>query len=202
MRFLETIRAEGGRLFHLEYHRRRMERTLAAFGIPERFDLESLLQPPAEGLIRCRVLYGAEGVAVTYHPYTPRRFVTLQAVVDDTVDYAFKYADRRRLDVLLEQRGSSEEIVIVKNNRLTDATIANIALFDGSRWLTPKQPLLHGTTRERLLEEGKLEEAEITLDMLPAFERCALLNAMLGFVEVENGIIPPNQEPLRRDARD
>jgi 4-amino-4-deoxychorismate lyase len=196
VRFLETIRAEEGHLFHLEYHQRRMARTLDAFGIPVRYDLKSLLHPPAEGLIRCRVLYGEEGVALSYHPYIPRRFVTLQAVIDDTVDYAFKYADRRRLDALYEQHGASEEIVIVKNNLLTDATIANIALFDGTRWLTPKHPLLRGTTRERLLDEGKLEEAEITLDMLPDFERCALLNAMLDFVEVENGIIPPNKEPL------
>jgi 4-amino-4-deoxychorismate lyase len=196
VRFLETIRAESGRVFHLEYHRRRMERTLEAFGINERFDLASLLDPPPKRLIRCRVLYGAGGIDISYHPYVPRRFITLQAVVDDTIDYAFKYADRRRLDALYEQRGASEEIVIVKNNLLTDATIANIALFDGTRWLTPKHPLLHGTARERLLENGTLDEAEITLESLPNFERCALLNAMLGFVEVENGIIPPNKEPL------
>lgn len=191
MRFLETIRAEEGELFHLEYHQARMRRTLDAFAVTAEYDLASLLQPPSGGVIRCRVIYDAEGVDVTYHPYPPRRFTTLQAVIDDTIDYPYKYADRRRLEALYERRGASDEIVIVKGGVLTDATIANIALFDGSRWLTPKRPLLPGTTRERLLDEGTLETAEIRLEDLPNFERCALLNAMLGFVEVENGIIPP-----------
>ena len=191
MQFLETIKAEHGRLFHLEYHCRRMRRTLDTFGIEREFDLDALLTPPAEGLIRCRLLYGAEGATLTYHPYLPRRFRSLQAVVDDTIDYAFKYADRRRLDALYAARGEADEIAIVKNGCLTDATIANIALFDGTRWLTPAEPLLRGTTRERLLEEGKIFEAEITLEMLPRFGRCALMNAMIGFVEVESGIIAP-----------
>ena len=191
MLFLETIKAENGRLFHLEYHQRRMERTLKAFGISQHYNLETLLEPPEEGLIRCRLIYGPEEAEVTYLPYVIRTFHTLQAVIDDDIDYGFKFANRTALDTDYEERGDCEDIVIVKNGLLTDTTIANIALYDGTNWITPRTPLLHGTTRERLLDEGKLVEGNIALNDLKHFERCAIMNAMLGFVEVENGIILP-----------
>jgi 4-amino-4-deoxychorismate lyase len=189
MRFLETIRAENGTVDHLADHLLRMERTLNAFGIDKRYDLKALLDPPAQGLIRCRVRYDDTGCEISYHPYTPRRFRTLRAIIDETVDYTFKYTDRTCFNPLYAQKGESDEIVIVKRGLLTDATIANIALYDGTKWLTPARPLLRGTTRDRLLREGKLVEADIPLEEAVAFERCALMNAMLGFVEVECGII-------------
>ena len=191
MRFLETIKAEHGRLFHLTYHQRRLERTLNAFKIEKQYDLASLLKPPSEGLIRCRVLYDEETITVDYIPYTPRTVNALQAVIDDEIDYSFKYADRSALDADFEARGDCGDIVIVKNGLLTDTTIANIALYDGKRWVTPKEPLLFGTTRERLLEEGKIEEADIPLSELDRYNRCAVMNAMVGFVEIDNGIIRP-----------
>jgi 4-amino-4-deoxychorismate lyase len=189
--FLETIKAEHGQTFHLDYHQRRLERTLDAFNIKQHYDLSELLDPPKEGLIRCRVLYDDAHASVVYLPYVPRTFKTLQAVIDDEIEYGFKYANRTALDLDYEARGECDEIVIVKNGLLTDTTIANIALSDGKRWVTPKTPLLHGTTRERLIDEGKLEEVDIPLEELWRYKRCALMNAMIGFVEIENGIIPP-----------
>lgn len=191
MLFLETVKAEHGRLFHLEYHQRRLERTLNAFDIKKHYNLSELLDPPKEGLIRCRVLYGDKQISAVYLPYAPRTFNCLQAVIDDKIEYGFKYADRTALDADFESRGACDDIVIVKNGLLTDTTVANIALYDGTRWITPKTPLLHGTTRERLLERGEIEEADIPLSELGRYERCALMNALIGFVEIENGIIPP-----------
>jgi len=191
MLFLETIRTEGGAPLHLSYHQQRLDRTLDAFGIAARYDLSELLSPPPEGIYRCRVVYGDEQCSVDYLPYTPRSFRTLQAVCDDEIEYPFKYANRTMLDLLYEEREEADDIVIVKEGLITDSTIANIALFDGSRWLTPARPLLEGTTRRRLLDEGKIFEADIPLKALASFGRCALMNAMVGFCEVENGILPP-----------
>lgn len=191
MLFLETIRALDGQVHHLDYHQQRLERTMKAFGIRADYRLETLLEPPSEGLIRCRVLYDEETISANYLPYTVRRFRSLQAVVDDDIEYAFKFANRTALDLDYEERGDADDIVIVKNGLLTDTTVANIALFDGSRWLTPKTPLLNGTTRQRLLDEGRLVETDIAAEDLPRFRRCAVMNAMIGFLEVENGIIPP-----------
>ena len=37
-----------------------------------------------------------------------------------------------------------DEILITRNGLLTDTSIANIALFNGKEWHTPKHPLLKG----------------------------------------------------------
>ncbi len=191
MRFLETIRAEHGRLFHLEYHQKRLNRALLSIGSDVDYRLSELLTPPSSGLYRCRIIYDEYGLTTEYLPYSPRTFHSLQAVIDDGIEYSHKYADRKRLDRLLARRASCDDVVIIKDGLLTDTTIANIAVYDGDQWLTPATPLLPGTTRARLLDEGKLIEADISLESLPRYQATAIMNAMLGFVQVENGIISP-----------
>jgi len=44
-----------------------------------------------------------------------------------------------------------------------------------------KQPLLKGTTRARLIDEGKIIEADIKVQDLRTFSKVALLNAMIDF---------------------
>ena len=60
-------------------------------------------------------------------------------------------------------------------------SIANIAFFDGVDWISPKKPLLKGTTRARLLKERKLILKDIRKDDLKAFTKAALMNAMIDF---------------------
>jgi 4-amino-4-deoxychorismate lyase len=189
--FLETLKAEDGKLSHLAYHQARLDSTLLAHGLTPSIDLEALLSPPSNGVFRCRVLYSADTCQVSYHAYARRHLKTLQAVVDDTIEYRWKYADRSHLEKLLSRRGTADEVVIVKNGLITDATIANLALFDGKEWVTPASPLLYGTTRQRLIDEGTLLTREISLDDLDDYSKVALINAMVGFLEVENGIIFP-----------
>jgi 4-amino-4-deoxychorismate lyase len=191
LKLLETIKAHEGRVFHLDYHQRRLERSLRTLGFEPAIDLKKLLEPPRKGLIRCRVVYDENGAEVGYHPYVPRLFNTLQAVTADTLEYPLKYADRAELDVLFARRRSSQDILIIKNGLVTDTTIANVAFYDGEQWFTPAEPLLRGTTRQRLLDEGKLREREIAYADLKRYEKIAVMNAMLGFVEVRNGIIAP-----------
>lgn len=193
LRFLETIKAENGAIFHLAYHQRRLERTLQANNIQAEYDLNALLSPPKHGLYRCRVLYGAHGIDISYIPYRICTFTTLQAVEDNSIDYGYKYSDRHRLDALFARRGVSDDVLIIKNGLITDTTIANIALFDGGNWVTPVEPLLHGTTRQRLIDEGKLIEKTIRLEELHLYSKVAIMNAMIGFVEVGNGIIFPKE---------
>ncbi len=191
MQFLETIRVENKKASHLAYHQQRLERTLLAHNLNANYDLSGMITPPDEALYRCRILYGAEGAQVSFHSYTLREFRCLQAVVNDTVEYPYKYRDRSQLDRLFEARGECDDVIIIKNGLLTDTTIANLALYDGKQWLTPKTPLLKGTTRARLLDEGSIIESDIRLDDLQRFSKTAIMNAMVGFVEVENGIIFP-----------
>lgn len=191
MRFLETIKAEDGRLFHLDYHQKRLDQALISIGSDVDYRLSQLLKAPERGRYRCRVLYDDNDLKVEYLPYATRTFHSLKAVFDDEIEYSYKYADRERLDKIFSKRGSHDDVVIVKDGLLTDTTIANIAFYDGEQWFTPARPLLQGTTRARLLDEGSLLEADISLESLYHYQATAIMNTMLGFVQVKNGIISP-----------
>ncbi len=189
MRFLETLRAFEGQIEHLPYHQARLERTLACIGATPVHDLSSLLNPPPHGLWRCRVLYDGDSAKVTYHPYTPQPPRTLRLVTDEIIDYSFKYADRAALEMLDAQRGDCDSVLIVQNGYITDTPIANAAFLREGHWYTPDTPLLRGTTRERLIDEAFLHVSPIAVDDLGSFEGFALLNVMLGFHVLQDGIM-------------
>jgi 4-amino-4-deoxychorismate lyase len=180
-KFLETIKAVDGKLYHLEYHQARLERLFETLNADAPHRLKSLLSPPKEGFYRCRVLYDTESISVEYIAYTKRKVTSLKVLVCDTIEYALKYEDRSAIDQLFKRRGGCDDILIVKNGLLRDTSIANVAFYDGKNWLTPKTPLLHGVTRERLLDEGKIKEADITLLEIKRFKKIALMNAMIDF---------------------
>jgi 4-amino-4-deoxychorismate lyase len=186
---LETIRCEDGITYHLLYHQQRLDSTLQKLGYSTTYHLSELISPPDEKLYRCRFLYDDEGYKIEYRPYSKNPITSLRIVHNDTINYPFKYADRTNLNTLFEQRGECNDVLIAKNGFITDTTIANIAFLINNQWLTPETPLLEGTTRSRLLDEGKLITASITLSDALKAPRIALLNAMIGFFEMENVII-------------
>lgn len=186
---LETIRCENGIPAHLEYHQQRLERSLKQLEGNTAYPLKSLIVPPDRSLYRCRFLYDNEGYRIEYHPYIHRKIRSLTLIHDDTLDYSLKSEDRSALDRLYLRRGNADDVLIVKNNLLSDTTIANVALEIGGRWFTPKTPLLEGTTRARLIEEKKLLCEDLDVSALRIASKIALMNAMAGFYIVENGII-------------
>jgi len=180
--FLETIKILDGKIFNLSYHQARYESVLKYFGVDKVQDLGSIITPPQNGLYRCRLVYDIKGsIDASYHSYQKREINLLKILHDDTIEYSMKYANREKLDALFAQRGNGDDVLIVKNGLATDTTIANIAFFDGKRWLTPVLPLLHGTTRQRLLDEGKIVEEEIHIQDIERFKQVALMNAMIDF---------------------
>ncbi len=134
-------------------------------------------------------MYDATDYHIEYHPYSPRSITSLRLVYDDTIHYPLKYTHRDQLNDLFERREGCDDVLIVKEGILRDTTIANIALFIDDQWLTPQVPLLRGTTRSRLLDEGLLLPAVLTPNDIPKAQKIAIMNAMVGFVEIENGII-------------
>jgi 4-amino-4-deoxychorismate lyase len=184
---LETIRIENGTAHHLAYHEARMKRSIEALSrLSVTFDLAAMLQPPAtDGILRCRILYDTRIRRIEYLPYTPEPVRTLALVYSD-IDYKFKYADRSELDALKAEHPDADDVLIVKNGYVTDTTIANVAFYDGAQWLTPSTPLLEGTTRARLIDEGFLKPLPIRPEDIGRYEAMALLNAMQGFVNVKN----------------
>ncbi|MFA6188928.1 MAG: aminotransferase class IV [Sulfuricurvum sp.] len=174
---------------HLSYHQKRLMASLQCLGSKASFNLHELINPPSNGLYRCRFVYDAKNYDIEFHPYAPRKIASLRLVFDDTLHYPLKYTHRAHLNSLLERRNGCDDVLIVKNGLLTDTSIANIALLIDNQWLTPQTPLLQGTTRARLLDEGVLSPAILTPHHIQDANKIAIMNAMMGFVEIENGII-------------
>lgn len=168
----------------LDYHQRRVDRTLRSEGEEGALlDLTAELgdAPVCGGVLKARIVYDGTGKvdSKTYAPYTMRKVESLQLVSDDGIDYSFKREDRSRLNTLAAMKGRADEVIIVKEGRLTDTSYSNIALFDGKRWVTPERPLLNGTMRQRLIDEGRLAVAEICADDIGRYEQVCLINAMM-----------------------
>ena len=188
-KFVETIKIKDGKVMGLPYHQARMERTIHHFfpqvtkeTMPSLASLLALKDDMT--LYKARVVYSAQGVeSIEYAPYSMREIHSLQVVECDDIDYTYKSCDRTALNNLVATKGNADEIIIVKNGLVTDTSFTNIAIFDGKNWLTPKHPLLKGTKRAALLDQGRLQEADITLADLKAAKEVCLFNAMIEFGE-------------------
>jgi 4-amino-4-deoxychorismate lyase len=151
-------------------------------------DLQSALNdshPPQTGLYKCRVTYDSKIRKIEYLPYRKREIHSLQIVEVQIKSLPYKQEDRSDLDRAFAMRGSFDEVLLVKNGLLTDTSICNIALFDGSEWVTPAKPLIYGVNRANLIEEGKIVEKDILLNDLENFSHIRLFNALIEFGDIE-----------------
>ncbi len=179
--FIETIKVLDGRVYNILYHQERYESVLNSFGFLKYENLIDYINPPQLGLYRCRVIYTDEKISVTYHEYKRKEIVSLKLLYNDEIDYRYKSKDREKIDALYVKREKCSDILIVKNSYITDTSIANIALYKNGIWVTPKNPLLKGTTRARLIKEEKIVEEDISVKDIFEYSKIALLNAMIDF---------------------
>lgn len=175
--YFETIKTLDEEVLNLQYHNARVARTIGL-----NINLHDYIFPPCEDLLRCKLIYDESGVlSVEYFPYQKREIKSFKLVFDDSIDYSKKKLDRSGIDRLFAQKGECDEIIIVKKGLITDTSIANIAVLDDGIWFTSKTPLLEGTTRARLLDEGLIKERDIDIDMLKSAQQIALMNVMIDF---------------------
>jgi len=179
---LETIKCLDGKLINLAYHQHRFDLARkTSFLSPENVELSSAIQVPVHaqnGLFRCRVIYSQKIEKIEFLPHKYRTVKSLKLLEDNEIDYHLKYVDRERLKSLFDKRGDCDDILIVKNGCLTDSYNANTIFYDGTNWWTPDTPLLPGTQRARLIEEGQLKVCRITVDDLNKYSQAGLINAM------------------------
>ncbi len=174
----ETIKIEDGKIFNLKWHNQRFNQSRKElFNSHLIIDLKKFITPPKTGLYRCKIIYNETIQSIEYFPYKIKEIKTFK-IVPSQLNYSYKYLNRVPFQKLLK---AYDEIIIEKNGLLTDTTIANIAFFDGESWLTPKKPLLAGTTRARLLDEGFLKLEDIKKENIKNYSNFALMNAMIGF---------------------
>lgn len=178
----ETIKCSDGKLFNMEFHQARFEKSsVEYFGIQPQIKLYEHIEIPEyakTGLFRCRVTYSTQIEKIEFIPHHYREIKSLKLIEDNDIDYRFKFFDRERLNLLFEKRGICDDIIIVKNGRITDSTFANIVFYDGRKWWTPDTPLLPGTQRAKLLVSGKIFECPITPKDISTYNKAGLINAM------------------------
>ncbi|MBB4077821.1 4-amino-4-deoxychorismate lyase [Lewinella aquimaris] len=182
-KLLESIRLVDGELPLLDYHQRRVDRSRRTY-YPKgpAFRLAAVtneLSLPTVGEYKLRLVYGAELLSWEVQPYSIRAVSSLQVVHADDLCYGKKYADRTAINGLYNRRGGCDDILIVQRNHVTDASYANLALFDGSHWYTPAWPLLRGTRREFLIKQKVLRPSVIRLRDIPHFQSIRLVNSMM-----------------------
>ena len=182
-RLFESIRIVDGLAHHLDYHNARLNRSRRElFGSADVIELKDVIHIPhnlGRDVHKCRVVY-AEGIEqIEFVPYQRRDIKTLTLVECDSIEYAHKFVDRTCIDSLFKDVGT-DDILIVKHGRVTDASFANVIFHDGAKWLTPSTPLLPGTARARLLETVTIIADEIRKTDLRHFKKAALINAMTG----------------------
>ena len=185
--FIETICCEMGRFQNIGLHNERFNRTQNFFfGICSDFHLESILSVPGDlktDHVKCKVTYANEIISTEFEPYKIRQVKSLQLVTNDTIDYAYKYADRSKLDSLYKLRGQCGDILIVKKGVITDTSFANIVFKKEDRWYSPQNPLLRGTRLESYIRKGIVTPAILCPEDLSNFSEARIINAM---VSIEN----------------
>jgi 4-amino-4-deoxychorismate lyase len=187
---VETIRINNSAPENLEFHERRMQKSLSdLFSIRKGFDLNSILKVPdnlSGGIVKCRIVFDTEIRETTYQPYVIRPVNSLKLVEDNEIDYRYKYADRSSLDALFEKRGSCDDILIIKNGYVTDTYYANIVFKStNGDWITPESCLLKGTRRTCLLKKNLIIETMIRVSDLTYFIEARLINAMIDICDTD-----------------
>jgi 4-amino-4-deoxychorismate lyase len=189
--FIETIKLVNSEYQHLDMHVQRIQETCNLFYGRQRDmrDLKMSLKTVhnKENIYKVTIFYDFDFCFVEAVPYYLRSIAQMVLVEDNDIQYDLKFANRTRLDELHNLAGSGNECIIVKNNRITDASYANLVFWNGTAWHTPLHPLLMGTKRKYLLESKKIQEEDILLTDLPKYQKVSLINAMLelGDLEIE-----------------
>lgn len=182
--FIESIKVEDKKIFLLDQHQKRVNETFAYFGKEKPIDLAQIwkdLEHDEDGLYKFKITYDLTGkIRTQMIPYAMSEIASFELVENNIYDYTFKFDDRKELE-RMKQKSRAGEIIIVKNNHITDSSYANIVFKKGKDWFTPKTYLLNGVQRQNLLKSKKIKEADITLQTLHEYSHFQLINALNEF---------------------
>lgn len=192
----ETLRHDPVAGFrHLDRHLARLGSSSAYFGFAFDETVVGLaLQQAADRFpdrpARARVSLDRQGrvdagaTALVTSPEPVRVAVDRNHPVDPADPMLFHKTSLRTIYEEARGRHPDAEDVLLMNHRgeITEATIANVAISLGGRWITPALDagLLPGVGREVALEEGWLEEAIIYVEDLAMADAIELLSDVRG----------------------
>ena len=186
-RFIESIKVEDQKIFLVELHQKRMNETFSHFGKACEINIKSLflnLELDEDGLYKFRIEYDLENNFKTQIlPHAISEHDDFELVIDNEIEYHFKSADRTQFRKLKEKSGA-EEIIIIKENQITDTSYSNLLFLKDKTWFTPKTYLLNGVMRQSLLASKKIKETEITIENIKEYSHFQLINALNDFDEM------------------
>ncbi len=181
MQFVETIRYHRYKLWNIELHKQRFEKTVKDFSLGLDADVFNQIHIPKNYLddeVKVRLLYTHNDYSLEFSPYKRRRIERLRLIESD-IEYSYKSQDRSDIEALFSQRGVCDDIIITKDGYLRDSSISNLVFKDHSnRLFTPSTPLLKGVQRHRLIQDGLIQEAPIHISDLHKYHSLHLINAM------------------------
>ncbi|WP_312390472.1 aminotransferase class IV [Chryseobacterium sp.] len=184
--FIESIKVEDQEIYLLDFHQKRVNQTFAHFGKEGSIDLKKIfehLEHDEDGLFKFRIMYDLDKkVRTQMIPYAIPEIEDFQLVENNSFDYSFKFEDRKELE-RMKMKSKAEEIIIVKNNHITDTSFSNLLFLKGKEWFTPNTYLLNGVQRQDLLKSKEIKETEITLQNLKQFSHFQLINSLNDFDE-------------------
>lgn len=182
MNYFETIKCDDTEVYNITYHEKRIANTIG-----KNINLQDYIYPTNKKLLKCKVIYSQdEIVSVSFDLYKKRKLKVFKVIEDNEIEYKYKNENRDQLNYLFSKKDTADEIIIVKNDLITDTTIANIAILIDNQWYTPKTPLLFGTTRQRYIDDGILKEKDIDIKTFKKAEKFAIMNAMIDFDVIED----------------
>ena len=161
-RHLDRLRAASDDLqFQFDRHAARNELQAATFRRKEPAMVRLLLSPKGSMAIELKRMPEPEPGPVE---------VAVRPLPVDPSDFRLRYKTTGK-DVLKQvqrETGKFEAVFTDPEGRLTEGSFTNLFVERGDKLVTPplERGLLPGLLRQRLLDEGKAEEADLTLDDL------------------------------------
>ena len=181
--FFESIRVKDGIAEQLGFHQLRVNRTLKAFDASNHsIELASIVQQlvlPADGLFKLKISYDLNGnYQSAFTPYQYKQIQNFALVDIKEQSYDYKFSNRDWINEALIQSGK-DEIMMHDGGLIKDCSYTNIVFYDGVNWYTPAVPLLEGTQRAKLIEEGIIQPKALYVQDIPNFKKFKCINAML-----------------------
>jgi para-aminobenzoate synthetase/4-amino-4-deoxychorismate lyase len=191
----ETMRWEPGTgLRHRDLHLARLGNSAEYFGFafdPVRID-EALrgAEPTGEAPARVRVRLARDGRASVEVAPAPELRNEVRIAIDgvpvDPADpFLFHKTTRREIyDAARARHPEGDDVVLVNTlGHVTEATIANLAVRVGARWVTPpvEDGLLPGIGRRVALDDGAMEVRTVSVDELRSADEVALVSDTRGW---------------------
>ena len=181
--FFESICVKNGIAENLAAHQFRVNKTLDAFNaVNQGVELGSIIHQlilPTEGLFKLRISYDLKGnYQSAFTAYQYRQIQNFALVDIKGQGYGYKFSNRDWINDALALSGK-DEIMMHDGGLIKDCSYTNIVFYDGVKWITPAKPLLEGTQRAKLINEGLIQPKALYVQDIPSFKKFKCINAML-----------------------